>query len=495
MNREMAHEATQESINAAVKEAAEKYGEYGYAEDILPMPQEKRDWGIFNYITVWMGPVHNIMSYMTVAGFFILGLNVTQVFLAVMLSAAIVAAGYALNGVAAAKYGVPFAMLLRDSFGVKGSIIPALCRGLIAGLVFFGTTTVVGAQALNVIFTRIFPDYMSWGGNFDLFGLNFPTMLSYVLLWVVTVLLFLAGMKVLGTFSKYSSPIVYVFIIGAAIWGIDIAGGIGPIMDYTPAKPMDNPLVFIACVSALVSNWAGPIVNISDFTRRAKSVKAPVWGLPVGFLVSYILFAITSIALIAGTEIAFGQPIFNIVDAIGKMSSTLAVIVLLLALNLGATAFTVFGNLLPAGLQMTALLPKRFTVKSAGILTAIIGTLILPWKLVSSTSMLYLFYSFIGSMYGPIAGIMLASFYIQHKGKLNLKHLYVKPGEDGEYTGGYNKVAIIVLIISFLIPMSGTVFTGLTLLVKLKEFAFFTGLIVSFILYVLLYKKTNSVAA
>lgn len=474
------------------QEMMDKFKSYGYADDILPIPQEKRDWGIVNYITVWMGPVHNIMSYMTVAGFFILGLNVTQVLWAIMISAVIVAGGYALNGVAAAKYGIPFAMLLRDSFGVKGSIIPALSRGLISGLVFFGTTTVVGAEAFNVIFTRIFPDYMSWGGGFNLFGLDFPTMLSYILLWVITVLLFLGGMKVLGTFSKFSSPIVYIFIIGAAIWGINIAGGIGPIMSYVPAQPMENSLVFIACVSALVSNWAGPIVNIADFTQRAKSLKAPIWGLPIGFILSYVLFAITSIALIAGTEIAFGEPIFNIVDAIGKMESTWAVIVLLLALNLGATAFVVFGNLLPAGLQMTALFPKVFTVKSAGVLTAVIGTLILPWKLVSSTSMLYLFYSFIGSMYGPIAGIMLASFYIQRKKSLNLNNIYVKPGSNGEFKGGYNKVAVTVLIISFLIPMSGVVFTGVPLLVKFKEFAFFTGLIISFILYALFYKRTST---
>ncbi len=324
----------------------EQLKSYGYSDDILPKTSEQRDWGVFHYITVWMGAVHNIMSYMTVAGFFALGLSVPQVFWAVMLSAVIVSAYYVLNGHSAAKYGVPFAMLLRDSFGVKGSIIPALCRGLIAGVVFFGATTVVGAQSLNVIFARIFPDYMTWGAGFDLFGLNFPTMLSYLFLWIITVALFLGGMNILSVFSKYSSPVVYIFIIGAAIWAITIAGGIGPIMEYVPAQPMENGLVFIACVSALVSNWAGPIVNISDLTQRAKSPKAPLYGLPIGMIVSYLLFAVTCIGLIVGTQIAFGEPIFNIVDAIGKIDNPFAVIVLILALNVGATGFVVFGNLL-----------------------------------------------------------------------------------------------------------------------------------------------------
>ncbi|MNJ39470.1 putative allantoin permease [compost metagenome] len=94
-------------------------------------------------------------------------------------------------------------------------------------------------------------------------------------------------------------------------------------------------------------------------------------------------------------------------------------------------------------------------------------------------------------MYGPIAGIMLASFYIQHKKRLEMSQIYVKPGDDGGYTGGYNRIAVIVLIISFLIPMSGVVFTNVPLLVTLKDFAFFSGLIISFVLYTLLYKQTN----
>jgi allantoin permease len=411
-----------------------------------------------------------------------------------MLSAVIVSTFYVLNGYSASKYGLPFAMLLRDSFGVKGAIIPALCRGLVAGLVFFGTTTVVGAESLNVIFSRFIPNYMSLGGDFNILGLTVPTMISYAVLWTVTVLLFLGGMNVLSRFGNWSSPVVYVFIIGAAVWAINMAGGFGPILEYVPKKPNSSPLVFVACVSALVSNWAGPIVNMADFTQRAKSPKDVIIGLPLGFILSYVLFAITCVALIAGTEIAFGEPIFNIVHAIDKIENTFSVVVLILALNVGATAFVVFANLLPSGLQMTALFPKVFTVKKAGVLTAIVGTLILPWKLVSSASTLFYLYSFIGSIFGPIAGIMLSSFYIHRKRKLDLDNIYVPEGSHGEYKNGYNPIAMAVLGISFILPMSGAFLKSLPFLVKMNEFAFFSGLIVSFILYSILgrFSKSNN---
>ncbi|MFD1901848.1 cytosine permease [Enterococcus termitis] len=211
-------------------------------------------------------------------------------------------------------------------------------------------------------------------------------------------------------------------------------------------------------------------------------------GLPLGFILSYILFAITCVGLIAGTQIAFGEPIFNIVNAFDKINNTFAVFVLILALNMGALAFVVFGNLFPAGLQMSSLFPKVLDVKKAGVLTAIIGTMILPWKLVENASTLFYFYSFIGSMFGPIAGIMLASFYVEHKQVINLEDIYVEEGNLGEFKSGYNKKAMLTLGISFVLTMSGAFLQSLSFLKTINDFAFFSGLIFSFIVYSVLSK-------
>lgn len=182
-------------------------------------------------------------------------------------------------------------------------------------------------------------------------------------------------------------------------------------------------------------------------TQRAKSFKAAIIGLPFGWIISYTLFAITSVSLVVGSEIAFGEPIFNIAYAI---------------------AFVVFANLMPAGLQLNSLMPKWFTVKTGGLLTAVIGTLIMPWKLVEDPNALFYFYSFIGSIFGPILGIMLSGYFIERKQKINLDNIYVKPGANGQYQGGYNKVAMGVLLVSFIIPMSGAFLSNVPLLVSIK---------------------------
>lgn len=453
-------------------------------KELLPKTKEEKDWGIGKFATLWMGSVHNILSYMTVAGFFVLGLSSKQVFAAVMTSAVIVSSLYVINGVASAKYGIPFTMVLRSVFGKKGSIIPALARGLIAGVVFFGTQSVVTAQAFDVIFSRLFPNFSLLGGEANILGLPIHTALSFIVVWLITVGLFIGGTKVIDKLGTYASPVVYIFIIGAAIWAINISGGIGNVMGYKPENATFNAILFISCVSALVSNWAGPIVNIGDFTQRAKNIKSMVIGLPLGFILSYVLFAITCVSLFAGTAIAYPELTnFDIVMSINQMDNSLAVIVLILALNIGAIAFVIFGNLFPAGLQLTSLAPKVFNVTKGGVFTAVIGVLILPWKIINN---LFLFYSFIGSMFGPIAGIMLSDFYLKKKQVLDLNTIY---GDDTQ-TLNYNIQAIVVLIISFSLSMIGAFFPGLTVLKLLNDFAFFSGLFSSFVLYSL-FSRTN----
>lgn len=462
------------------------YEGQGYSPEVLPIPAKERPWNTTNFITVWMGPIHNILSYFTVVGFFALGLGALQVVAAIMVAAVIVSVFYVLNGHAAAKYGIPFAMQLRDTFGVKGSVIPALMRGFIAGFVFMGITTVSSAQAFDGVMSTFFPGYMNIGGGGAIFGLPIPTAISYLLMWVITVALFLSGMAFIDKFSKWANPVVYILMIVAVIFGIKNAGGITPVLEFSPVDTPVTALAFISCVSVLVSNWAGPIVNISDLSRNAQNTRHPAIGFPVGVIVSYILFAIVSIALMASLEAVAGSVDPNqptaFIDAINSIGVPAVSAILILAMIVGNTAFVVFGNMLPSGLQLTAQLPKIFTVKTGAVLTGIVATIILPWKFLENTTALFFFYSFIGSMFGPIAGIMLASYYLLRKRTIDLDHIYVNKGSDGAYRGGVNWWAVGVLATSFIITMSGK-FIPVTFLQEVNNMAFFSGLIIGFVGY------------
>ncbi|MDP5227902.1 MULTISPECIES: cytosine permease [Arthrobacter] len=474
------------------QEAVERYRASGYADDVLPIRPKDRGWKVPQFITVWMGPIHNILSYFTVIGFFALGLNAWQVVAAIMLSAVIVSVGYILNGQAAAKYGVPFAMQLREAFGHKGALVPTWVRGIIAGFAFFGITTVSSASAFDVVFETIFPGFKNIGGGADILGLPIPTAISYAITWVITVALFLGGQKFLGKFSNWANPAVFILVVIAVVLAVVNAGGFGNVFSFQAVNTPVTPLIFISCVSALVSNWAGPIVNTGDYTRNAKTLKAPMIGFPIGVLGSYVLFTLVVVSFMASLQVATNGH-FDInrpgvfVEAINSIGNPFVVVLLILAMNVGAIAFCVFGNMLPAGLQLTAQMPKAFTVNRGAILAAIIGTLMLPWLFVSNTDVLFLFYSFIGSMFGPILGIMLASYFVERKQTLDLDGIYAdyKGGEKGSLPA-YNWRALGVLIVSFVVTMAGTVFKDVDFLVQVKNLAFFSGLFIGFVGYTLL---------
>lgn len=115
----------------------ELYQQRGYSEDLLPKTETQRNWKAFNYFTLWMGSVHNVPNYVMVGGFFILGLSTFNIMLAIIISALFIAAAMVMNGAAGSKYGVPFAMILRGSYGVRGALFPGLLRGGIAGISYF----------------------------------------------------------------------------------------------------------------------------------------------------------------------------------------------------------------------------------------------------------------------------------------------------------------------------------------------------------------------
>jgi allantoin permease len=473
------------------EDTIDRYRASGYAEDVLPIRPEDRSWKTPQFITVWMGPIHNILSYFTVMTFFALGLNAWQVVGAIMTAAVIVSIGYVLNGQAAAKYGVPFAMQVREAFGHKGALVPTWIRGIIAGFVFFGITSVSSAQAFDVVFETIFPGFMNIGGGADILGLPIPTAISYLVTWVLTVGLFLGGQAFLGKFSTWANPAVFILVVIAVILAVNNAGGFGEVMSIRPVDSTVTPLVFITCVSILVSNWAGPIVNTGDYTRNATAVKSPAIGFPIGVIGSYILFALVTVSFVASLQVATSGN-FDInrpgvfVEAINSIGNPFVVVLLIIGMNIGAVAFVVFGNMLPAGLQLTAQLPKLFTVKRGAILAALIGTFILPWQFVENTDMLFLFYSFIGSMFGPIVGIMLASYFVERGRTLDLNGIYAdyRGGENGSLPA-YNWSAMTVLILSFVLTMAGRIpgISSIDFLAQVNNLAFFSGLIIGFVGY------------
>lgn len=151
----------------------------GYSEDLLPKTQSQRTWKTFNYFTLWMGSVHNVPNYVMVGGFFILGLSTFSIMLAIILSAFFIAAVMVLNGAAGSKYGVPFAAdpacFLRRTWCTVSRII----RGGIAAIMWFGLQCYAGSLACLILIGKIWPGFLTLGGDFTLLGLSLPGLITF----------------------------------------------------------------------------------------------------------------------------------------------------------------------------------------------------------------------------------------------------------------------------------------------------------------------------
>lgn len=452
----------------------------GFNEDILPTKTEDRTWGIRNYASIWMGSVHNIPNYIAIGGLFALGLSVGQVFAAIMVASILLAVIMVLNGHAGSKYGLPFAMLLRLSYGSKGAMIPGVLRGVIAAIMWFGFQTFAGSQALYILIAKLFPTFETLGGNWNLLGLSLPAFISFLLFWTFNVALIFGGMKFLGKFTNILSPLVYLVFGGMAIWAIKLAGGIGPILTYTGTGTKGNEvMIFLGAITAIIAAWAAPIVNVSDFTRLARSTKAQSIGQTVGLVVTYFLFAIASISIIIGSEIAFGTPIWNVLDVVARFDSAFAIGISVLTLSLTTLSVNVTGNIVPAGYQLAALFPKRLTFTSGAMVAAISGILVMPWKLMENATSIFTFLNIVGGLLAPITGVMLAHYFIISKTKIELVELY-STNSKSDYQKRFNVNAFFTSTIAGVLSLIGNF---VPVFKPLYEMSWIVGVISAFVFY------------
>ena len=309
-----------------MEQTQDLYKTRGYSDDLLPKSDAQRNWKTFNYFTLWMGSVHNVPNYVMVGGFFILGLSTFSIMMAIILSAFIIALAMVFNGAAGSKYGVPFAMILRASYGVRGALLPGLLRGGIAAIMWFGLQCYAGSLAFLILLGKLWPAFLTFGGDFKLLGLSLPGLIAFLVFWLINVGIGFGGGKVLNKFTAILNPCIYIVFGGMAIWAISLVG-FGPILDYLPtgvAKAEHTGFLFLVVINAVVAVWAAPAVSASDFTQNARSFREQAIGQTLGLVVAYILFAVAGVCIIAGASIHYGMDTWNVLDIVQKWDSLFA---------------------------------------------------------------------------------------------------------------------------------------------------------------------------
>ncbi|WP_159567673.1 allantoin transporter [Budvicia diplopodorum] len=478
-------------MNQSELQQQERYRQRGYSDDLLPTPKDQRTWKGINYFTLWMGSVHNVPNYVAVGGFLILGLSTFSVMAAIIISSFFIAAAMVFNGAAGSKYGVPFAMILRGSYGVRGALLPGILRGCVAAIMWFGLQCYAGSLAFLILIGKLWPGFLALGGDFNLLGLSLPGLIAFLIFWAINVLIGFGGGKVLNKFTAILNPCIYVVFGGMAIWAISLVG-LEPILNYVPANTMvaENPVfLFLVVINAVVAVWAAPAVSASDFTRNAASFKHQMIGQTLGLIVAYVLFAVASVCILAGASIHYGVDTWNVLDIVQKWDSLFASIFAVLVILMTTISTNATGNIIPAGYQIAAIAPKKLSYKKGVMIASLISLIICPWKLMENQESIYLFLDIIGGILGPVIGVMLAHYFIMMRSDIDLDALYTPPGNYNYFEHGFNVVAFAVTIVSVVLSLGGKF---IPLFEPLSRVSWFVGVISAFALYIV-FKRRETV--
>ena len=423
-------------------------------EDLAPVPQHKRTWGTWNYAALWISMSLCIPTYMLASSLIQGGMNWWQSILTIFLGNAIVLIPMILNGHAGAKYGIPFPVLARASFGTKGANIPAMLRAIVACGWFGIQTWIGGASLYNII--RAWNPSMPEINTTALLPQAVP-FLCFFLFWLLNMFIVYLGtdsIRKLLVFKAFFLPIAAIALL---CWAIIAAHGLGPILSQ-PSKFTDTAsflTYFFPALTGMVGFWATLSLNIPDFTRYAKSQQAQVKGQIIGLPPSMTMFAFIGVVVTSATTIIYGSPEWDIVKLAGKFENKVMVSFAMLGIIISTLATNIAANIVSPANDFSNLAPNKINFKLGGYITGIIGVLIFPWKLIADPNG-YIFTWLIAysSLLGPVGGIMIADYFFIRRKVLAADDLYRYNGLYS-YSNGFNTKAIAALLLGILPNVPG----------------------------------------
>ena len=412
-----------------------------------------------------------------------------------------------LNAHPGTKFGIPFPVLLRSSFGTLGSNIPALMRALVA-CGWFGIQTWIGGASIYAMSSIMFGFDPAHKINLPLFGISAGELLCFAIFWAINILIIVKGMNSIKWLEILSAPFLLLTGLGLLIWAYHAAKGWGPIFSQ-PSKLKTSAEfwpVFAAGLTAMVGYWATLSLNIPDFSRFAKTQRDQIIGQALGLPLTMTFYSFIGVAVTSATIVVFQVPIWDPVQLMAKFNSPVLSFLALITLAVATLSTNIAANVVSPANDFSNLAPRHISFKTGGIITGVIGVLMFPWKLYANPSG-YIFTWLIGysALLGPIAGIMIADYFVFRKQRLNVIELYKEKGEYS-YSNGFSLVGIVTLAVAVLPNLPGFLATIKVvpkeniapIFLGLYNYAWFVGFTFAFLIYLVarkVFPESRQVAA
>jgi NCS1 family nucleobase:cation symporter-1 len=423
-------------------------------EDLAPVQLPQRTWSTYNYMALWIGMSHNLATWALAAGLIALGMSWVQAILVIAVANLVVLVPMLLNAHAGTKYGIPFPVFLRSIYGVRGANFGALLRAIIA-CGWFGIQTWLGGSGVAVVLGKVFGDW--WKNAGMVAGEPWTMWVSFAIFWILQMLLIWKGMDAIRRFENWAGPAVLVVAVLMLVWMAYKVGGFGPLLDQ-PSQlgwGADFWKVFFPSLMGMIAFWATMSLSIPDFTRFAKSQKGQMIGQGLGLPITMTFFSVLAVLITSGGIALYGEAIWDPNQLIGKFDNIFVVLFGVLTVLVATLAVNVAANVVSPSYDFANVFPKVINRRVGGILTGIIGIVIMPWKLLESAdTYIFVWLDFYGGLFGAVAGVMIADYWVIKRRRIDVSELYRRGGRYW-YTGGWNWRAMVATVVGMIIGVGG----------------------------------------
>ena len=356
--------------------------------DLDPVQPSQRTWTSVSFFSLWVGMAINIPTYMIAASLIEGGMSWSQAMWTVLLGNLIVLGPMMLSGHGGTKFGIPFPVLARAPFGIRGSNVPSLLRAIVA-CGWFGIQTWIGGAAIYTMVLIVFPGADALPNVLPEFiGIGLVQFICFMAFWFMNIYLIYKGIDSIKVLEVLAAP--FLLLCGAAllVWAYVNADGFGPMLQAESkfTSTGDFLKLFFPSLTAMVGFWSTLSLNISDFTRYAKDQRAQVVGQLSGLPTTMTLFAFVGVAVTSTTLVIYGEAIWDPVVLVRRFDSHLIVFFSMIAVVIATLTTNAAANVVGPANNFANMWPAKIDFRRGGYITGVIGIVMMPWKLLADPS-------------------------------------------------------------------------------------------------------------
>lgn len=415
--------------------------------DLVPL--KKQTWSSYNIFAFWMSDVHSVGGYVTAGSLFALGIASWQVLLALIIGISIVNVFCNLVAKPSQVTGVPYPVINRAIFGVKGANVPAIIRGSIA-IAWYGVQTYLAATSLMIIFLKFVPGSAALNAG-SFLGLSPLGYICYAILWVAQAAVFWRGMEAIRRFIDWAGPAVYVVMVVLCVYLVAKAG-IGNISLNLSEKQLsfgESIPVMLSAIALVVSYFSGPMLNFGDFSRYGRSFKAVRRGNFLGLPINFLFFSLLTVITASATVPVFGELITDPIHTVERIDSAFAILLGGLTFVIATVGINIVANFISPAFDFSNVNPKKISWRMGGMIAAVGSVLLTPWNWYSNDNAIHYTLGILGALIGPLFGILIAGYYVISRQRVWVDAMFTMR-KDSRYwfRNGYNPNAIWATVIA-----------------------------------------------